>query len=173
LLLRLVLTLAGVLSLAGCSSAGSGGEAAAASPQRAAQAVGAALAFAAHGDREVAVVDGYAVLPPAVQRGEQPIDLAGGHAGPCARPAARTFTPAERDAIRAALRGRTVRFVADPATALRARPPGALLLAAAEPLLAGRRGTVMVISCVPGPQQFLVNLDWDGHAWRVLPTAAG
>jgi hypothetical protein len=173
-LLRLVVILAGVLCLAGCRSAGTGGEAvAAANPQRTAQAVGAALAFAAHSDPDVAVVDGYAILPPAVQRGEQPIDLAGGHVRPCARPAAQPFTPAERAAIRTAFHGRAVQFVADPAKALRARRPGALLLAASHPLLGDRRGTVMVISCVPGPQQFLVNVRWDGRAWQVVPTAAG
>jgi hypothetical protein len=173
-LLRLVVTLAGALLLAGCASAGSGGGAAAgANPQRAAQAAGAALAFAAHSDPHVAVVDGYAALPPAVQRGEQPIDLVRGHADPCARPPGRRFTAAERDAIGAALHGRSVQFVADPAAALRTRRAGALVLAAAQPLLGGDRGSVMVVSCVPGPQQVLVNVQWDGHAWRVVPTAAG
>jgi hypothetical protein len=135
--------------------------------------VAAALAFAAHSDPDVAVVDGYAVLPPAVQRGEQPIDQARTHAAPCAQPPARRFTTAERAAIRAARGGRTVRFVTDPAAALRARRPGALLLVVARPLLGERRGTVMVIGCVPGPQQFLVNLHWNGHAWQALPTASG
>ncbi|HEY2959670.1 MAG TPA: hypothetical protein VGM21_15905 [Actinomycetota bacterium] len=173
-MLRLVVILAGVLLVAGCTSAGTGGEAAAAAgPPRAAQAAGAALAFAAHSDPEVAVVDGYAALPPAVQRGEQPIDLVRGHADPCARRPGRRFTAAERDAIGGAFHGRSVRFVADPAAALRARRAGALVLATAPPLLAGRRGTVMVVSCVPGPQQVLVNVEWDGHAWRVVPTAAG
>jgi hypothetical protein len=119
------------------------------------------------------VVDGYATLPPAVQRGEQPIERAGGQAAPCARPPARRFTAAERAAIQAAFKGRAVRFVADPAAALRARPPGVLLLVASRPLLGGRRGTVMVIGCVPGPQQFLVHLQWDGRAWQAVPTASG
>ncbi|MET0477843.1 MAG: hypothetical protein ABW222_07785, partial [Actinomycetota bacterium] len=78
----------------------------------------AALAFAAHSDPEVGVVDGYAALPLAVQRGEQPIDLAGGHANPCARPPTQRFTSSERAVIQAAFHGRTVSFVQDPAAAL-------------------------------------------------------
>jgi hypothetical protein len=133
----------------------------------------AALAFAAHSDPEVGVVDGYASVPLAVQRGQQPIDLAGGHANPCARPPTRRFTSSERAAIQAAFRGRSVSFVQDPAATLRQRPPGSLLLVATQPLLAGRRGTVMVLSCVPDPQQVLVTVQWDGHGWRATATGAG
>jgi hypothetical protein len=80
---RLAAILGGILVLAGCGSNGADGETpgstpAGPGPQRAAQALGAALAFAAHSDQDVAVVDGYATLPPPVQRGEQPIDLVGG-----------------------------------------------------------------------------------------------
>jgi hypothetical protein len=132
--------------------------------------VAAALAFAAHSDPEVAVADGYATLPLAVQRGEQPIDLAGGHANPCARPPGRRFTSTERAAIQAAFHGRTVSFVGDPATGLRERAPGSLLLVATRPLLGDQRGTVMVISCVPDPQQVLVTMQWDGHTWQATPT---
>jgi hypothetical protein len=165
-----------VVVLAGCAStAGGDGDAhgsapRTASPGTAAQAMAAALAFAAHSDLELGVVDGYAVLPLAVQRGEQPIDLAGGHANPCARPPTQRFTSSERAAIQAAFHGRTVSFVQDPAAALRQRAPGSLLLVPTRPLLAGRRGTVMVLSCVPDPQQVLVTVQWDGHAWRATAT---
>jgi hypothetical protein len=138
-----------------------------------AQAVAAALAFAAHSDLEVGVADGYATVPLAVQRGEQPIDLAGGHADPCAQPPAQPFTSSERATIRAAFHGRTVVFVRDPADWLRKRAPGSLLLVATRPLLGDQRGTVMVLSCVPGPQQVLVTVQWDGHAWRATATGAG
>ena len=137
------------------------------------QAVAAALSFAAHSDPEVAVVDGYASLPLAVQRGEQPIDLAGGHANPCARPPGQRFTSAERAAIQAAFHGRTVSFVADPAVALREREPGSLLVVATRPLLGHQRGTVMVLSCVPDPQQLLVSVQWDGHTWQATATGTG
>jgi hypothetical protein len=175
---RLATILTGILILAGCASGGADGQnrgsaAAAAGPRRAAQAVGAAMAFAAHSDQDVAVVDGYATLPPPVQRGEQPIDLAGGQATPCAQPPAEAFTPAERAAIGAAFHGRTVRFVGEPGKALRSRGPGRPLLVAAHPLLGDQRGTVMVIGCVPGPQQFLVNVHWDGQAWQALATGSG
>jgi hypothetical protein len=133
----------------------------------------AALAFAAHSDPEVGVVDGFAVLPLAVQRGEQPIDLAGGHADPCARPPTQRFTSSERAVIQAAFRGRTVSFVQDPTAGLGERAPGALLLVATRPLLAGRRGTVMVLSCAPDPQQVLVTVQWTGHAWRATATGSG
>jgi hypothetical protein len=154
---RLTATVVAVLVLAGCASAAGGDRDAhrsaprTASPGTPAQAMAAALAFAAHSDLEVGVVDGYAVLPLVVQRGEQPIDLARGHANPCARPPTQRFTSFERAAIQAAFRGRTVSFVQDPAAALRQRGPGSLLLVATRPLLAGRRGTVMVFSCVPDP----------------------
>jgi hypothetical protein len=135
--------------------------------------LGPPLVFAAHSDPEVGVVDGYAVLPLAVQRGQQPIDLAGGQADPCARPPTHRFTSSERAAIQGAFGGRAVSFVQDPAAALRRRPPGSLRLVATQPLLAGRRGTVMVLSCVPDPQQVLVTVHWDGHAWRAMATGAG
>jgi hypothetical protein len=175
---RLAAILGGILVLAGCGSNGADGETpgstpAGPGPQRAAQALGAALAFAAHSDQDVAVVDGYATLPPPVQRGEQPIDLVGGKASPCAQPPTQAFTPAERAAIRAAFQGRMVRFVGDPGQALRSRGPGRLLLVAARPLLGARRGTVMVIGCVPQPQQFLVKVHWDGNAWQALANGAG
>ena len=175
---RLAVAVAGVLALAGCGSAG--GDRAAGTPARTtlspgtpAQAVAAALAFAAHSDAEVAVVDGYASLPLAVQRGEQPIDLAGGHVNPCARPPGAGFPSTERDAIQAAFHGRTVSFVRDPTAALRERDPGALLLVATRPLLGDHRGTVMLISCVPDPQQILVTVQWEGRAWRAVATGTG
>src|SRR5689334_6480935 len=79
-----------VLASTGCACAGADPDArgpvpTTASPGTLAQAAAAALAFAAHSDPEVAVVDGYATLPPAVQRGERPIDPADGHRNPCAR----------------------------------------------------------------------------------------
>jgi hypothetical protein len=144
-----------------------------ASPGTPVQAVAAALAFAAHNDPEVAVVDGYATLPLAVRRGEQPVDLAGGHANPCARLPGQGFTSTELAAIQAAFHGRTVSFVGDPATALLKREPGSLLLVATRPLLGDQRGTVMVINCVPDPQQVLVNVQWDGHTWQATPTGTG
>jgi hypothetical protein len=109
----------------------------------------------------------------AVQRGEQPIDLAGGQADPCARPPTQRFTSSERAAIQATFHGRTISFVQDPAATLRQRPPGSLLLVATRPLLASRRGTVMVLSCVPDPQQVLVTVQWDGQAWQATATGAG
>jgi hypothetical protein len=145
-------------------------------PARAADigaAVAAALAFASHSDPEVGVVDGYATVPPAVQRGEQPIVLGGGQANPCAQPPPERFTAPEQAAIRAALGGRTVHFVDDPAGWLGQRAPGSLLLVATRPLLGDQRGTVMVLSCVPDPQQVLVTVQWDGHAWRATATGAG
>jgi hypothetical protein len=175
---RITAAVLGVLALAGCASAGADRDthgSAAMTPSRgsAAQAVAAALAFAAHSDPEVGVVDGYAVVPLAVQRGQQPMQVAGGQANPCARPPTQRFTAAERAAIQAAFGGRTVSFVHDPAAALGRRRPGSLLLVATRPLLAGRRGTVMVLSCVPDPQQVLVTVHWDGHAWRAMATGAG
>ena len=176
---RLTAAVVAVLILTGCaSSAGAdrdahGSAPTTPSPGTPAQAVAAALAFAAHSDLEVGVVDGYAMVPLAVQRGQQPIDLAGGQADPCARPPTQRFTSSERAAIQAAFHGRTISFVQDPAAALRQRPPGSLLLVATRPLLAGRRGTVMVLSCVPDAQQVLVTVQWDGHTWRATATGAG
>jgi hypothetical protein len=176
---RLTAAVAAALVLAGCASSPGpdhdthGSTPPTASPGTPAQAMAAALAFAAHSDLEVGVVDGYAALPLAVQRGEQPIDLVGGQADPCARPPTQQFTSSERAAIHTAFQGRTVSFVQDPAAALRQRPPGSLLLVATQPLLAGRRGTVMVLSCVPDPQQVLVTVQWDGHAWHATATGAG
>jgi hypothetical protein len=106
----------------------------------------------------------------AVQRGEQPIDLAGGDANPCAQPPGQPFMSSERAAIRAAFQGRRVSFVADAVAGLRHREPGALVLAASRPLLGDQRGMVMVISCVPDPQQVLVKLYWDGTAWQATAT---
>jgi hypothetical protein len=175
--------LVGVLALAGCAPTGSGGgddghspasraQGQPASPTigQPAQAAAAALAFAAHSDPELGVVDGYATLPPAVQRGEQPIDLVHGLATPCDQPPPRPFTPAERAIIQAAFQGRTVHFIGDPAA--HAKQPGALLLllAVSPPLLRGRHGTVMVVRCVPHAQQHLVTVSWDGHAWQALAT---
>ena len=175
---RLAIAVAGVLVLAGCGAAGVGRDvrgpaSTTASPGTPVQAVAAALAFAAHSDPAVAVVDGYASLPLAVQRGEQPIDLAGGHANPCARPPGQRFTSSERAAIEAAFHGRRVSFVPDPAAALREHEPGSLLLVATRPLLGDQRGTVMVISCVPNPQQVLVTVQWDRQAWRAVATGTG
>jgi hypothetical protein len=168
----------GVLALASCASAGtnrhaSGPTGTTANPGTPIQAVAAALTFAAHSDREVGVVDGYASLPLAVQRGEQPIALGGGQANPCAQPPAQGFTASERAAIRAALGGRRVRFVEDPAGWLGERAPGSVLLVATRPLLGGQRGTVMVLSCVPDPQQVLVTVQWHGRAWQATATGAG
>jgi hypothetical protein len=175
---RLALAVAGTVVLAGCGAAGAdrgarGSESTTPSPGTTAQAVAAALAFAAHSDPEVAVVDGYVTLPSAVQRGEQPIDLTGGHANPCAQPPGRPFTSEERAAIRAAFHGRRVSLVDDPAAGLRAREPGALLLVATRPLLGDQRGTVMVINCVPDPQQVLVNVYWNGKAWQATAIGTG
>ena len=176
---RLTAAVVGVLILAGCAStAGADRDAhrsapTTPSPGTAAQAMAAALAFAAHSDLEVGVVDGYASVPLAVQRGLQPLDPVGGQPDPCARPPTRPFSSSERAVIQAAFHGRTLSFVQDPAAALRDRPPGSLLLVATQPLLAGRRGTVMVLSCVPNPQQVLVTVQWDGHAWRATATGTG
>jgi hypothetical protein len=168
----------GLLALAGCASTGADSNARSPSPTppspaSALQALAAALAFASHSDPEVGVVDGYATLPPEVQRGEQPIALAPGQVNPCAQPPAQRFTASERAAIRAAFGGRTVHFVTDPAGWLAQRAPGSLLLVATAPLLAGRRGTVMVVNCVPDPQQVLVTVQWDGRAWQATATGAG
>jgi hypothetical protein len=168
----------GLLVLASCGSAGADHDApgptrGGPSPGSPVQAVAAALAFASHDDPEVGVVDGYASVPPAVQRGQQPIAVAGGHANPCAQPPAQRFTAAERAAIRTVLHGRTVRFVQDPAGWLGGRAPGSLLLVATAPLLGDRRGTVMVLSCVPDPQQVLVAVQWDGHTWQATATGPG
>jgi hypothetical protein len=115
-------------------------------------------------------VDGYASVPLAVQRGEQPIVLGGGQANPCAQPPAQRFTASERATIQTAFSGRMVRFVRDPAGWLAARAPGSLLLVATRPLLGVRQGTVMVLSCVPDPQQVLVTVQWDGQAWQATAT---
>jgi hypothetical protein len=168
----------GVLTLASCASAGAdrdahGADRTTATSGKPEQAVAAALAFASHSDPEVGVVDGYASVPPEVQRGEQPIALGGGQANPCAQPPAQRFTASERAAIRAAFGGRTVRFVQDPAGWLGSRAPGSLLLVATRPLLGDQRGTVMVLSCVPDPQQVLVAVQWDGHAWQATAMGAG
>jgi hypothetical protein len=175
--LAVAVAVAGVVALAGCGSAGADRDAGnsepiTAGPGTPVQAVAGALAFAAHSDPEVVVVDGYVTLPSAVQRGEQPIDLAGGDANPCAQPPGQPFTSSEHAAIRAAFHGRRVSFVGDPAAGLREREPGALVLAATRPLLGDQRGTVMVISCVPDPQQVLVKMHWDGHAWQATATGA-
>jgi hypothetical protein len=168
----------GVLALASCASAGtnrdaSGPTGATANPGTPIQAVAAALAFAAQSDREVGVVDGYAGLPLAVQRGEQPLALGGGQANPCRQPPAQGFTASERAAIRAAFGGRTLHFVRDPTGWLGKRAPGSVLLVATRPLLGGQRGTVMVLSCVPDPQQVLVAVQWDGRTWQATATGAG
>jgi|SoiMetStandDraft_2_1073263.scaffolds.fasta_scaffold168464_2 hypothetical protein len=168
----------GVLALASCAPAGtyrdaSGPTGTTANPDTPIQAAAAAVAFAAHSDPEVGVVDGYANLPLAVQRGEQPIAVAGGQANACAHPPVQGFTAAERAAIRAAFGGRRVHFVDDPAGWLGKRAPGSLLLVATRPLLGDQRGTVMVLSCVPNPQQVLVMVQWDRGAWQATATGAG
>ena len=66
-----------------------------------------------------------------------------------------------------------VRFVRDPAGWLAARAPGSLLLVATRPLLGNQHGTVMVLSCVPDPQQVLVAVQWDGQAWQATATGTG
>ena len=175
---RVIAAVVGLLALASCASTGADHDAHSPTPtppgaRSAVQALAAALSFAAHSDPEVGVVDGYASVPPAVQRGEQPIALGGGRANPCAQPPAQRFIASERAAIQAAFGGRTISFVQDPAAALRQRPPGSLLLVATQPLLAGRRGTVMVLSCVPDPQQVLVTVQWDGRTWQATATGAG
>jgi hypothetical protein len=168
----------GVFVLASCASAGtnrdaSGPTGTSANPGTPIQAVAAALAFAAQSDPEVGVVDGYASLPLAVQRGEQPIALGGGQANPCAQPPAQGFTASERAAIGAAFGGRTLHFVRDPTGWLGKRAPGSVLLVATRPLLGGQRGTVMVLSCVTDPQQVLVTVQWDGHTWQATASGAG
>jgi hypothetical protein len=175
---RITAAVVGVLALASCASAGADHDGRSPAgpppnPEPAVQAVAAALVFASHNDPEVGVVDGYASVPPEVQRGEQPIALGGGQANPCAQPPAQRFTASERAAIRAAFGGRTVRFVQDPAGWLGSRAPGSLLLVATAPLLADQRGTVMLLSCVPDPQQVLVAVQWDGRAWQATATGAG
>jgi hypothetical protein len=175
---RITAAVVGVLALAGCASAGADHDApsptpAPSNPAVAAQAVAAALAFASQSDPEVGVVDGYASVPAAVQRGEQPIALGGGQVNPCAQPPTQRFTASERAAIGAAFGGRTVHFVQDPSSWLGRRPPGSLLLVATAPLLGDRGGTVMVLSCVPDPQQVLVTVQWDGQAWQATATGAG
>ena len=72
---RLTAAVVTVLILAGCASTTGadrdphGSAPTTPSPGTAAQAMAAALAFAAHSDPEVGVVDGYASVPLAVQRG--------------------------------------------------------------------------------------------------------
>ena len=66
-----------------------------------------------------------------------------------------------------------MRFVQDPAGWLARRAPGSLLLVATAPLPGDQRGTVMVLSCVPDPQQVLVTVQWDGHTWQATATGAG
>ena len=175
---RVIAGVVGLLALTGCASASGNhdGRSPAEPPPGsgpAVRAVAAALAFASHSDPEVGVVDGYASVPPAVQRGQQPIALGGGQANPCAQPPTQRFTASERAAIRAAFGGRAVHFVTDPAGWLGGRAPGSLLLVATAPLLGDQRGTVMVLSCVPDPQQVLVTVQWDGHAWQATATGAG
>jgi hypothetical protein len=167
-----------VLTLTSCASSGGGDDIPDSSrtpprPASAVQAVGAALAFASHSDPQVGVVDGYATLPLAVKRGQQPIALGGGQANPCAQPPTQRFTASERAAIRAAFGGRTLHFVQDPAGWLDQRAPGSVLLVATRPLLGDQRGTVMVLSCVPDPQQVLVTVQWDGRAWQATATGTG
>jgi hypothetical protein len=171
-------TVVGLLVLVGCASTGADHDARSPtptppSPASAVGAVAAALTFASHSDPEVGVVDGYAIVRPEVQRGEQPIAVGGGQANPCSQPPAQRFTASERAAIRAAFDRRTVHFVQDPAGWLGGRPPGSLLLVATRPLLGDRRGTVMVLSCVPDPQQVLVTVQWDGQAWQATATGTG
>jgi hypothetical protein len=175
---RIIATVVGVFALTSCASAGADHDApgpaqAPPTPASAVQAVAAALAFASHSDPEVGVVDGYATVPLAVQRGQQPIALGGGQANPCVQPPAQRFTASEQAAIRAAFGGRTVRFVPDPAGWLGRRAPGSLLLVATRPLLGDQRGTVMILSCVPDPQQVLVTVQWDGHDWQATATGTG
>jgi|GEM_PF-2129828 len=175
---RVIAAVVGVLALTGCASASGNhkGRSPAGPPPGpgpAVQAVAAALAFASHSDPEVGVVDGYAIVPLAVQRGEQPIALGSGQANPCAQPPTQRFTASERAAIRTAFSGRMVRFVRDPAAWLGKRVPGSLLLVATRPLLGNQRGTVMVLSCVPDPQQVLVTVHWDGQAWQATATGTG
>jgi hypothetical protein len=174
---RIAVAIVSLVSLVSCGSAGADRDAAnsepiTAGPGTPVQAVAAALAFAAHSDPEVAVVDGYVTLPLAVQRGEQPIDLAAGDANPCAQPPGQPFTSSEHAVIRAGFHGRRVSFVRDPAAGLGDREPGALVLAATRPLLGAQNGTVMVVSCVPDPQQVLVKMHWDGTAWQATATGA-
>ena len=175
---RIIAAIVGVLALTGCASASGDHDGRSPAgpppgPGSAVQAVAAALAFAAHSDPEVGVVDGYATLPLAVQRGQQPIALGGGQANPCAQAPTKRFTTSERATIRTALHGRTLRFVSDPAGWLDDRAPGSLLLVATRPLLGDQRGTVMVLSCVPHPQQVLVTVQWDGHTWQATATGTG
>ena len=175
---RVIAAVVGVLALTGCASASGNHDGRSRAgpppgPGPAFQAVAAALAFASHSDPEVGVLDGYAIVPLVVQRGEQPIALGSGQANPCAQPPTQWFTASERAAIRTAFSGRMVRFVRDPAGWLASRAPGSLLLVATRPLLGNQRGTVMVLSCVPDPQQVLVTVQWDGQAWQATATGTG
>ena len=175
---RVIAAVVGVLALTGCAAAsgdhhGRSPAGPPPGPGPAVQAVAAALALASHSDPEVGVVDGYAIVPLAVQRGEQPIALGSGQANPCAQPPTQRLTASERAAIRTAFSGRMVRFVRDPAGWLAARAPGSLLLVATRPLLGNQHGTVMVLSCVPDPQQVLVTVQWDGQAWQATATGTG
>ena len=154
---KVIAAVVGVLTLTGCASASGNhdGRSPASPPPGPGPAVGAvaaALAFASHSDPEVGVVDGYAIVPLAVQRGEQPIALGGGQANPCAQPPPQRFTASERAAIRTALSGRTVRFVRDPAG----------WLAASSMTRQPTRST-----------QVLVTVQWDGHAWQATATGTG
>src|SRR3954463_14666280 len=102
---RLATAVTAALASASCASAGADRDAGGpvpttASPGTPVQAVAAALAFAAHDDPEVAVVDGYATLPSAVQRGERPIDPAGGHANRWVLPRSANPQPLQGFALR-------------------------------------------------------------------------
>jgi len=178
LTLTAALAAAGVLALAACDSRsgvagqGAAGSDAAGAPGSPAQAAAAALVFATGSDPGVMVVDGFATLPLAVRRGQQPIAAASG-VRPCAEAAKRPFTPAERAALLVPFQGRTLRFVGDPAAALRQRPAGGLLFVLSPPILGQHNGTIMLVRCVPEAQEHLVNLTWDGNAWQAMATGRG
>jgi hypothetical protein len=93
---RITAAVARLLALAGCASTGTDRDAptsqAPPDPASAVQAVAAALTFASQSDPEVGLVNGYASVPPAVQRGRQPIPLASGQANPCAQPPPQRFS---------------------------------------------------------------------------------
>ena len=162
---RLILTLSAALLLAGCAARGGAVAPAGAPPTTVASArtsghaVAAALAYLSRSDPEVYVLDGYARPDRSGQ-------------GACAT-LAEPFPAADRGAIQGAFSGRTVHFVPGPKPTLPTRAtPGALLLGAVGADLRGERGTVTLLRCEPKANRVLVDVQWDGRAWRPLASGA-